>query len=106
MTAPVTGQKYDPVPIEGAGAEFVRGLAERARDPLPLDIGEPVDAIEAAAADNADDGPGQNYFAAVAIAARPRKCGITSSATIWNCSSITSLGVVSGDDRLMCCMPG
>src|SRR5438034_5796692 len=58
MAAPVAGQKHDPVPIKGAEAEFVGGLAERARDPAPLDIGDPVDAIKAAAADYADNPAG------------------------------------------------
>jgi len=35
-----------------------------------------------------------------------RKCGITSSAMIWNCSTITSFRVVRGEEKLNCSMPG
>jgi hypothetical protein len=46
------------------------------------------------------------YCAAACMGGRERKCGITSSPTIRYCSTIFSLGVVSGGDRLICCIPG
>ena len=46
------------------------------------------------------------YCAAACTAPRGRKCGITSSPTMRYCSTILSFGVVSGGDRLMCCIPG
>jgi len=55
VAAPVSRQEYDRLPAESAKAELVGGLAERARHPPPRDVGEPVDLIEPAAADNADD---------------------------------------------------
>src|SRR4029077_18063499 len=56
--APVSRQKHDPVPGQGAETEFVRGLAERARHAAPLDIGQPVDAVKPTAADDADNPAG------------------------------------------------
>src|SRR5436190_16149341 len=58
MAAPVPRQKHHRLTAESAEAEFVRGIAERALDPPPFDIGEPVDAIKPAAADNADNPAG------------------------------------------------
>ena len=58
MPAPVARDEYDGLPVERAEAELVRGRAERAVDPPPFDIGEPVDLVEPAAADDADDRPG------------------------------------------------
>ena len=54
----------------------------------------------------AQPGGTHSYFAAASTAGRARKCGITTSPTIRYCSTILSFGVVSGGDRLMCCMPG
>src|SRR5262249_27580682 len=45
------------------------------------------------------------YFAAAWIAGRRWKCGMTCSPTMRYCSTMTSCGVVSGGDRLMCCIP-
>ena len=44
--------------VQHPEAEFVRCRAERAFDPPPFDIREPVDLIEPAPPDDADDGPG------------------------------------------------
>jgi cytochrome c1 len=55
VAAPVPRQKHDRLAAEGAEAQFVGGGAERALDPAPLDIAEPVDPVKPAAADNADD---------------------------------------------------
>ena len=54
--APVARHEHDRLAVEGAEAEFVGGRAKRALDPAPGDIGKPVDLIETAAADDADDG--------------------------------------------------
>ena len=58
MAAPMTGDKDDRLAAERAETELVRGLAERAFDPPPLDLVEPVDLVEPAAADDAVDGAG------------------------------------------------
>ncbi len=59
MPAPVPRHEHDPLSAEDAEAEFVRGLPERALDPPPGDIGQPVDLVEAAAPDDADHGRAQ-----------------------------------------------
>ena len=55
VPAAVARHEHHRVAVERAEAEFVRGRAERAVDPAPGDIGEAVDLVEAAAADDADD---------------------------------------------------
>jgi hypothetical protein len=55
MAATMARQEYNRLAVEFAKAEFVRGAAERALDTPPFDIGEAVDAVKSAAADNADD---------------------------------------------------
>src|SRR4029077_245527 len=54
--------EYAGRPVEPSEAKFVRGLAERAFDPPPLDIIEPVDLVEPAAANYADDGASHLRF--------------------------------------------
>src|SRR5690349_2476042 len=58
MAAAVPRQKHDRLAIERAEAEFVRGIAERTLDAPPFDIGEPVNPIKPAAADDADNPAG------------------------------------------------
>src|SRR6476646_5285621 len=55
MSAAVARQEYNRLAVELAKAEFVGGAAERALDTPPFDIGEAVDAVKPAPADNADD---------------------------------------------------
>ena len=55
VAAAVARHEHDRVAVERAKAEFVRGRTERAVDPPPGDIGEAVDLVEPAAADDADD---------------------------------------------------
>jgi hypothetical protein len=57
MAASVPRQEYNRLAVEFTKAEFVRGAAERALDMPPFDIGEAVDVVKPAAADNADDPP-------------------------------------------------
>src|SRR5215467_15758477 len=56
MAAAVARNKHDRIAVQRPEAELVRSGAERALDAPPFDIGEAVDIVEAAAADNADDG--------------------------------------------------
>jgi hypothetical protein len=85
---------------------------ERAAVPLPSDAeGRDAGLIEDGAANRATARKTPRpyyatYCAAACTAARGRKCGITSSPTMRYCSTILSFGVVSGGDRLMCCIPG
>src|SRR5882762_4524672 len=58
MAPPVPRDKDDGLTVERPKAEFVRGRPERAVNPPPFGIGEAVDLIKAAAADNADDAAG------------------------------------------------
>src|ERR1700726_3236059 len=58
MAPPVPRQEHHRLAAQRPKAELIRGLAERAFDPPPFDIGEAVDPIEPAAADNADNPAG------------------------------------------------
>jgi len=55
MAAPVPRHKDDGLSVERPEAEFVGSSPERAVDPAPFGVGEAVDLVEAAAADDADD---------------------------------------------------
>jgi len=56
VTPPVARHEYDRLAIEQSETELVGGPAERAFDSPPLDRREPVDLVEPAASDDADDG--------------------------------------------------
>src|SRR5437763_11006181 len=58
MATPMARQKHDRLAAERAEAELVRGPAKRAFDSPPFDIGEAVDAIKPAAANDADNPAG------------------------------------------------
>src|SRR5262249_57436499 len=54
MAPPVTGQEDDGSTLEHAGAVLVGRIAERRPHAAPAHVGEPVQLVEAAAADDAD----------------------------------------------------
>src|SRR5260370_29781045 len=93
-----------------------RGLADHGRG-AALAAGDPLGALRQAAQSSAAllqcgnaaeaDAPPRSvgsYSAAMDLVSL--NAGITSSATHWNCSSITRSGVHRLVDRLMCCRPG
>src|SRR5271155_3955577 len=60
MAAPMPRHKHDRLSDQRPEAELVGGRPERAVDPSPGEVGEAVDLVETAAADNADDSVGHS----------------------------------------------
>src|SRR5215472_5821665 len=57
VSTTVAGHEDDRLPAQASKAELIRGPAKRAVDSPPFDIGEPLDLVEPAASDDADDRP-------------------------------------------------
>src|ERR1700728_1444673 len=62
MAAPVARHEHDRLTGDRAETELVRCFSERGFDAAPFDMIEPVDLVEPAAADDADDGVGGHSF--------------------------------------------
>ena len=67
MATAMAGQKHQVHPGIGAGQKLVRRLTPGAFDGLPGGIFQPVDLIDAGAADDAENGFGHE---------KPGKCGL------------------------------
>src|SRR4051794_11427605 len=89
MPAAVPRQKDDRLSVECAETEFVRGPAVRAFNPAPSDIGETVDPVEPAAADNTDNavGHGSNPRGDGAATAGINGAGVNAASVSDECAT-------------------
>src|SRR3954451_5415877 len=91
MPAAMPRQKDDLLSIQLAKTKFVGRPAERAFDAAPDDIGQPVDPVKTAAADNPDDAVGHRA-AARGLVPGPYKGRLNAGCATRSCASRRRIG--------------